>query len=84
GSAALTKGLAENERVLTFVFNTLVQDKAVGDRLRQYATPETSRHLSNELTPEIVAMMEGVCRDNYGLVARYYRTKKRLLGLDEL
>ncbi len=84
GAEAFSKGLEANERVLTFVFNTLLQDKAVGDRLRGYDEPETARHLSNELAPETVAMLERVCRENYGLVARYYRVKKRLLGLDEL
>lgn len=84
GADAFSKGLAANERVLTFVFNTLVQDKAVGDRLRGYDEPETSRHLSNELAPETVALLERVCRENYPLVARYYRVKKNLLGLDEL
>ena len=84
GADAFSKGLTDQERVLTFVFNTLVQDKAVGDRLRGYETPETARHLSNELTPEIVDMLERVCRENYPLVARYYAIKRRLLGLDEL
>ena len=84
GAEAFSRGLAANERVLTFVFNTLVQDKAVGDRLRGYEEPETARHLSNELSAETVALLERVSRENYGLVARYYRVKKTLLGLDEL
>ena len=32
----------------------LLQEKAVGDRLRRYETPEDSRHLDNELEPEVV------------------------------
>lgn len=84
GADAFSKGLEEQERVLTFVFNTLVQDKAVGDRLRGYESPEQERHLSNELTQEIVDMLERVCRENYPLVARYYGIKRRLLALDEL
>ena len=36
---ALTQGLRDNARPLAFIFNTLVQDKAVDDRLRRFETP---------------------------------------------
>ena len=40
GSAAMTKGLQQNAHPLAFIFNTLVQDKAVEDRLRSYERPD--------------------------------------------
>jgi len=81
---ALTEGLRANARPLTFVFNTLVQDKAVEDRLRDYAHPISSRNLANEIEHESVDALLGACVARYPLVARYYRLKARLLGLDRL
>ncbi|MDO8681927.1 MAG: M3 family oligoendopeptidase [Armatimonadota bacterium] len=83
-AGSLTEGLQSNSRTLTFIFNTLVQDKAVNDRLRRYSFPEQARHLSNELDPEIVELVVGTAEDNYDLVARYYRLKRKILGLDKL
>lgn len=83
-AASVTEGLTANSRTLTFIMNTLVQDKAVNDRLRRYEFPEQSRHLSNELAPEIVDMVVRTAVENYDLVARYYRLKKEILGYDKL
>lgn len=81
---ALTQGLDELERVVVFTFNNLVQDKRVGDRLRSHPYPEHSRHLANELEKSTVDLVIDVCRSNYGLVERYYRVKREILGLPEL
>ena len=81
---ALTDGLKAHSRILTFIFNTLVQDKATDDRLRRFDRPEASRHLSNELSHETVETVIRVCEENYPLVARYYHLKRQILGYDEL
>jgi oligoendopeptidase F len=83
-AAAITEGLQGEQHVLTFIFNTLLQEKAVSDRLRHYASPEASRHLDNELEPDVVRNVVNVCVCNYDLVAQYYAVKRQLLGLDEL
>ena len=80
----LTAGLVANHRPLTFIFNTLVQDKAVDDRLRRYAGPMDARHLQNEIAGESVDSLLGACVGRYPLVARYYRLKAKLLGLERL
>jgi oligoendopeptidase F len=54
---AFTDGLRELSRVVTFTFNTLLQDKSVGDRLRSHPYPEHSRHLANELDRETVELV---------------------------
>ncbi len=81
---SFSAGLKEQERVLTFIFNTLLQDKAIDDRLRKFDFAEQSRHLSNELDKETVELVIRLCREFYPLVARYYRVKRSILGLDEL
>ncbi|MCY3763095.1 MAG: M3 family oligoendopeptidase [Gemmatimonadetes bacterium] len=83
-AAAITEGLRRNTHVCTFVYNTLLHEKDVLDRLRSYRAPEDSRHLDNELSGEVVDAVSEVCAANYGTVAAYYRLKRRLLGLDEL
>ena len=81
---ALTAGLRENARPLAFIFNTLVQDKAVDDRLRSHKTSIAARNLSNEIDDASVDSLLTACTARYDLVARYYRLKARLLGLDQL
>lgn len=81
---SLTVGLKELERVLVFNYNNLLQDKAVEDRLRGYEYAEQGRHLSNELDKEIVDLVMRLCREHYGLVARFYHVKREILGLPEL
>ncbi len=81
---AFTAGLKEMERTLVFLYNTLLQDKAVEDRLRGLDYPEQSRHLSNELEKSTVDLVIDLCVENYPLVARFYRVKKGILGLEDL
>ncbi len=81
---ALTAGLETQARTLGYIFNTLLQDKATEDRLRGHAYQEETRHLSNELSPETVETVVGTATEGYGLVARYYRAKRRLLGVERL
>jgi oligoendopeptidase F len=81
---ALTEGLRANSRVLAFIFNTLVQDKSVQDRLRSYPSPMASRHLANEIDAASVDSLLAACVARYPLVARYYRLKAKLLGLPRL
>jgi oligoendopeptidase F len=77
-------GLQESSRVTTFVFNTILQEKNVKDRLRSYTTPAQSRHLSNELSEDTVNLVVDTVVRNYPLVARYYRVKREILGVDTL
>jgi oligoendopeptidase F len=81
---ALSEGLRGSSRTLSFIFNTLVQDKSTDDRLRHYAAPIDARNLANEIEPESVASLLDACEARYPLVARYYRLKAKLLGLDGL
>src|SRR5262249_43168035 len=48
----LSAGLRANARVLGFIFNILVQDKAADDRRRSYPHAMAARHLANEARRE--------------------------------
>jgi oligoendopeptidase F len=83
-AAGLTQGLASQSGLLTFIMNTLLQDKAVEDRLRGMPEPATSRHIANEVDPETVALVIQTAKRNYPLVNRYYHLKREILGYDTL
>jgi oligoendopeptidase F len=81
---ALTVGLQEHARSLTFVFNTILADKASDDRLRTFQNWLSSRNLSNEISDETVQALIEAVTSRYELVGRYYRLKRQILGLDEM
>ena len=81
---AVTVALEPGLRTRTFVFNTLVLDKAVDDRLRGYPTWISSRNLRNDTTDEAVQALVDAAVARYDVVRRYYALKARLLGLERL
>ncbi len=78
--SGLTRGLKENSHVLTYIFNTLVNDHSINDRLRSYEDPMSARHLSNEISHGAVNTLLESCEQNFGFVSRYYSLKRELLG----
>ncbi len=84
GAKALTQGFQELSPRTTLIYNTLVLDKSINDKYRNYDSPETSRHDSNEIDQKMVdALVESVT-SSYKVVQDYYRFKKKLLGYKEL
>jgi len=83
-ATSVSAGLQANRHVCTYIYNTLLHEKHVLDRLRSYSQPEDSRHLANELNGAIVDTVSDVCAANYDVVARYYRLKGRILGIGDL
>ncbi len=81
---SLTQGLRVDLRTNTFIFNTLLADKASNDALRHYPTWIRSRNMSNQASDESVQALIDAVTSRYDIVARYYKLKRKLLGLDEL
>lgn len=82
--AAVTAGLAGLQHPLTFVFNTILADKATNDRIRGYDSWLASRNESNEISAESVDALVGAVAARSDLAQRFYRLKARLMGLDEM
>lgn len=80
----LYRVLEQHQQVLTFVYDTLVQDHLTMDRLRRFPHPMASRHLENEIDAEAVEQMLKVTEANYPVAQDYFRLKARLLGLPRL
>ncbi|MSO58594.1 MAG: M3 family oligoendopeptidase [Thermoleophilia bacterium] len=83
-AAAVTEALAPGLRTRAYIFNTILQDKAIDDRLRAYPSWISSRNLSNETTDEAVQALVDAAVSRYDVPQRYYRLKARLLGLEQL
>ncbi len=79
---SISEGLAESVRTQAFIFNTVIADHASNDRLRGFTHWLQSRNLANEATDESVEALISAVVDRYGLVQRFYKLKKQLLGLD--
>ncbi len=81
---AVTASLEPGLRTRAFVFNTILVDKSIDDRLRGYATWISARNLSNDTTDEAVQALVDAVVGRFEVVQRYYRLKARLLGLERL
>ena len=83
-SEAVTIALEPGLRTRTFIFNTIVVDKSIDDRLRGYENWLSARNLRNDTTDEAVQALVDAAVSRYDVVQRYYRLKARLIGLDRL
>ncbi|RMF37898.1 MAG: M3 family oligoendopeptidase [Alphaproteobacteria bacterium] len=85
GGEALAKVLNDNIRLFSRITNTLAKEKEIEDRWRHFPTPQASRHLANDVEPEVVqALRDAVVAAYPKLSHRYYALKARWLGLDKL
>jgi oligoendopeptidase F len=76
--------LAQHGPVLTFIYDTLIQDHLTMDRMRHYPDPMRQRHLANEIDNEAVKTMMDTTEQNYGLAQAYFSLKAKLLQLPRL
>ncbi|MEX5727092.1 oligoendopeptidase F [Rhodovulum iodosum] len=81
----LARVFGENVKLFSRVHNTLAKEKEVEDRWRGMPSPQTGRHLSNHVEPEVVeALRDAVVAAYPKLSHRYYALKAKWLGLDKL
>ncbi|MCA3438008.1 MAG: M3 family oligoendopeptidase [Rhodobacter sp.] len=82
---ALAAVFDRNIKLFARVHNTLAKEKEISDRWRKMPTPQTGRHLSNHVEPEVVeALRNAVVAAYPRLSHRYYRLKAKWMGLDRL
>ena len=82
---ALAEVFDRNIKLFARVHNTLAKEKEISDRWRKMPTPQTGRHLSNHVEPEVVeALRNAVVAAYPKLSHRYYRLKAKWMGLDKL
>ena len=85
GAEALSAVFAEKLPLFARITNTLAKEKEIEDRWRKLPTPQTSRHLANDVEPEVVeALRNAVVAAYPKLSHRYYALKAKWLGLDRM
>src|ERR1700687_1672129 len=83
-SAAITAALNEDVRTRGYIFNVILGEKAIDDRPRHFPTWISSRTLANETSDEAVQALIEAVTGRYDVCVRYYRVKKKLLGVGQL
>lgn len=83
-SEAVTAALEPGLRTRAFLFNALLLDKSIDDRLRRYPGWLSARNLANEVDDGSVQALIEAVRGRYELARRWYRLKARLLGVQRL
>ncbi len=83
-SGAITAALEDDIRTRGYIFNVILQEKAIDDRLRHFPAWISSRNLANETSDEAVQALVDAVTSRYDTCIRYYRVKRKLLGVDTL
>jgi oligoendopeptidase F len=83
-SHAITGALNHDIRTRGYIFNVILQEKAIDDRLRHFPSWISSRNLANETSDQAVQALVEAVTGRYDVCVRYYRVKKQLLGVGEL
>jgi oligoendopeptidase F len=83
-SAAITSALGQDVRTRAYIYNVILGEKAIDDRLRHFPTWISSRNLANETSDEAVQALVEAVTGRYDVCIRYYRVKRQLLGVGDL
>jgi oligoendopeptidase F len=83
-SEAIGAALRTNLALRLYILNMLLLEKTLMDTMRGYPTWLSARNEENELTDATVEAMVSAVTSRFGLVHRYYRAKRQLLGLNQL
>jgi oligoendopeptidase F len=83
-SGAVTEALQGDIRTRGYIFNVILQEKAIDDRVRQFPTWLSSRNLANETSDAAVQALVDAVTSRYDISIRYYRVKRKLLKVGDL
>jgi oligoendopeptidase F len=81
---AMGEALEPGIKLRSFVLNTIANDRAVEDRLRNYDSWIASRNLLNEIGDDAVQALVDAVTQRYDIAQRHFRLRARLLGLPRL
>ena len=85
GARELASVFQNNIKTFARVHNTQAKEKEIIDRWRGMPTPQTGRHLSNHVEPEVVEALRNAVVNAYPKLShRYYELKRQWLGLDRM
>ena len=71
-------GVAENE------LNSVLQNKKIDDELRKFESPDTARHISDDIEGDVVDTIIKVISSRFDIARRYYELKAKLFKVKKL
>ena len=83
-AAAVTDALRPGVRTRGYILNTILNERALEDRLRGYPTWISARNLANDIPDEAAQSLVEAIVARYDIPQRYYALKAKLLGLPRL
>lgn len=83
-STAITDALSGDIRTRAYIFNVILQEKSIDDRVRQFPSWISSRNLANETSDAAVQALVDAVTGRYDVCIRYYRVKRQLLNVGDL
>src|SRR5215467_2687438 len=83
-SAAVTEALKGDIRTRGYIFNVILQERSIDDRVRQFPSWISSRNLANETSDAAVQALVDAVTSRYDVCVRYYRVKRKLLNVGDL
>jgi oligoendopeptidase F len=83
-SGAISEALRGDVRTRGYIFNVILQEKSIDDRVRQFPSWISSRNLANETSDEAVQALVDAVTGRYDVCVRYYRVKRKLLDVGDL
>ena len=81
---AVTETLRPGVRTRGYVLNTILNERAIEDRLRGFPSWIAARNLANEIPDEAAQSLVDAIVSRYDIPQRFYALKARLLGLPKL
>ena len=81
---AVTQTLRPGLRTRGYVLNTILNERAIEDRLRGFDSWISAQNLSNEIPDEATQSLIDAIMARYDIPRRFYALKARLLGLPQL
>jgi len=82
---AIGKVLGDNIRIFALVTNTLIKDKEIEDKWRNYPRPISARNLANRVEDEVVDALISSVRAAYPRLShRYYAIKAKWFGVEQM
>lgn len=60
--------------------NSILENKKIDDQLRGYERPDSSRHIGEDISTQIVDTLRKVVQDNYKISHQFHVLKSQLLG----
>lgn len=81
-AAAIDEVLLSQRRQSTFIYNTLLKDKAIEDKARNFPTAMSAQHLANGVSDDVVTALAASTFEAMPRIShRYYALKARWSGV---